>query len=936
MASIFTYDPDPPRVSSPWATPRASTPRNLSTSEGHALSTNTLVNYSQFTETRVTKLEAEPQEGPTEYKLHLLLRPRRSFTSTSTGRHVPGSHRPRPDAAVAGVTTTRGILDSLPTVAHHQPADGASLAASAAVTSSQSRQQRLEQLTTQLLWRLQQSSPYHSSASNVLILPQLPEASPALLKASGKPSKLLPGLEESRGALYEIGVSDDGTLIGLAEDELDESLSNLRAMAASLGCSVEVTRRHSVGHCEWIETLSSNGKNLQTVRTGKLWVAEAFVKPDLDSITPRNEQQPPMHNLADVMASPSEAGAIPPGHSLQEQLRVSLTGAAHSGKSSLLGSLSTATLDNGRGKSRLSLLKHRHEIETGRTSSVAQELIGYRDPMDNPGAAEPTQVINYASDNVSVWTDIHGLAESGRLVFLSDSPGEPRYRRTTVRGLVGWAPHWTLLCIPADNTDDTSGKVGSTPSLQETLGSDATETNLSQAHLELCLNLELPLVIIITKLDLASKSGLRQTLSKILSTLKSVGRKPSIIPDSGTAATETDLRYIPANVLEDAKRTSKNLVEDPLNTVPILLTSAVKGAGIQKLHALLRALPFPASATSNDLYPPESHATKHPLFHIEDVYSNSLSTPTSTSQTAALGSIIGGHLRYGSLRIGDQILVGPYPTDLTVAEEQGHSEGASPSRKATGSNLSLPTSRSFPGALHKSMASAALVGCSRPSSQSEYEWRQVRIVSLRNLRLPVMTLHTGQVGTIGIEPLPSGQDGATSTLMRLRKGMVLVGSDQPLPLPKRSFTARFKSAQANAVRGLSIGTLVVVYTASVRSTAKLVAAATDEMEYAVPSSPPQDHVAAVDDDADGFGFNFDAEEAQDDLSESLADSQFWGKPDSNILVTFQFVASKEFIEAGSKVFIMPGGGVAGLEGYAGRIINDESSVASQRMDAWPI
>lgn len=62
-----------------------------------------------------------------------------------------------------------------------------------------------------------------------------------------------------------------------------------------------------------------------------------------------------------------------------QQLRITLTGPTTSGKSSLLGTLSTATLDNGRGKSRLSLLKHRHEIESGVTSSVAQELIGYKD-----------------------------------------------------------------------------------------------------------------------------------------------------------------------------------------------------------------------------------------------------------------------------------------------------------------------------------------------------------------------------------------------------------------------------------------------------------------------------------------------------------------------------------------------------------------------------
>ena len=114
--------------------------------------------------------------------------------------------------------------------------------------SNQSRQNRLEQLTTQLLWRLQQSSPYHASSTSDLVLPKLPEATESL-RTPQRPGKLLAGLEESRGALYEIGVSDDGTFVGLTKDEMDESLTNLRAMAASLGCNVEVVRMVLVGDC---------------------------------------------------------------------------------------------------------------------------------------------------------------------------------------------------------------------------------------------------------------------------------------------------------------------------------------------------------------------------------------------------------------------------------------------------------------------------------------------------------------------------------------------------------------------------------------------------------------------------------------------------------------------------------------------------------------
>lgn len=47
------------------------------------------------------------------------------------------------------------------------------------------------------------------------------------------------------------------------------------------------------------------------------------------------------------------------------------------GKSSMLGVLVKGDLDDGRGKARVNLFRHKHEIETGRTSSVGMEIMGF-------------------------------------------------------------------------------------------------------------------------------------------------------------------------------------------------------------------------------------------------------------------------------------------------------------------------------------------------------------------------------------------------------------------------------------------------------------------------------------------------------------------------------------------------------------------------------
>src|SRR5438552_18409161 len=43
----------------------------------------------------------------------------------------------------------------------------------------------------------------------------------------------------------------------------------------------------------------------------------------------------------------------------------------------MLGVLVKGGLDDGRGKARVNLFRHKHEIESGRTSSVGMEIMGY-------------------------------------------------------------------------------------------------------------------------------------------------------------------------------------------------------------------------------------------------------------------------------------------------------------------------------------------------------------------------------------------------------------------------------------------------------------------------------------------------------------------------------------------------------------------------------
>ena len=47
------------------------------------------------------------------------------------------------------------------------------------------------------------------------------------------------------------------------------------------------------------------------------------------------------------------------------------------GKSTLLGVLTQGERDNGRGSARLNLFRHLHEIQSGQTSSISHEILGF-------------------------------------------------------------------------------------------------------------------------------------------------------------------------------------------------------------------------------------------------------------------------------------------------------------------------------------------------------------------------------------------------------------------------------------------------------------------------------------------------------------------------------------------------------------------------------
>lgn len=700
---------------------------------------------------------------------------------------------------------------------------------------------------------------YHpSSLANSFVVCGCSNFSNAAGGVSNKPQHIRDSLQDSQGALYELGVCDDGTFVGLLEDELEESLDTLRLMASKLGCVVWVLRRVSVGEItpedaarnhsevrrsgEW-DDREDMGRR-RGLKAGKLWVAEAFVKPIISKEDGEHLAGSTTSRTTFEDSLVGRGNTFPPD---TEQLKISLTGTTTSGKSTLLGMLTTSQPDNGRGKSRLSLFRHRHELVSGVTSSVAQEILGYQSySTHNYGGGE---VINYSYGNISSWTDVHTAISnttnfadtdrSGRIVFLSDTAGHLRYRRTTIRSLVGWAPHYALMLIPGDE-DGLSDS--------------------SRRHLHLVLKLELRLIVLITKLDIARRESLRKVLAELLGSLRNAGMEPATI-NSGEKSFGSWSDKEERGVRSLIQRIGKLDQENPgtgRTVVPIVFTSSVSGAGIGSLHALLRGLPIPTEgkreqkirkSTQNGLVPAESSSLVEinqeitegsmkaedgdvvdqgvfeadepsgtvvvddhdqpveTLFHIEEVYALPHSYTYSHSPESSIGgsvsseplegAIISGHLRYGRISVGDELVIGPFSQrnpDVSLnlrgrEMTRSVSTGSLPSRKKMYSGL-LPTNSSLLSASstgswsgRNSLSDEDGTGVSSGDEhQRNYkmrqplsvtpkgralsrvvfgedavehnhcrgEWKVARVVSVRRLRLPVGTLFEGEAGTVGL------------------------------------------------------------------------------------------------------------------------------------------------------------------------------------------
>lgn len=110
------------------------------------------------------------------------------------------------------------------------------------------------------------------------------------------------------------------------------------------------------------------------------------------------------------------------------EVRVAVIGNVDSGKSTILGVLTHGQLDNGRGLARRKLFRHKHEMESGRTSSVGNDILGF----DSKG-----MVVNTVDTHAGHLDWVKICEASSKVITFIDLAGHERYLKTTIFGMTG-------------------------------------------------------------------------------------------------------------------------------------------------------------------------------------------------------------------------------------------------------------------------------------------------------------------------------------------------------------------------------------------------------------------------------------------------------------------------------------------------------------------
>ena len=257
----------------------------------------------------------------------------------------------------------------------------------------------------------------------------------------------------------------------------------------------------------------------------------------------------------------------------EEEIRIGMIGNVDAGKSTTVSVLSSGNLDDGRGKARESVLQHKHEQESGRTSSITPKYMRF--------------------------------SNSKHITFI-DLAGHENYLKTTIFGMTGYYLDYVIVVV----------------------GANMGMKGMTEEHLILAMALKIPIIVLITKLDLSPREITVKTITEVIRFIK----KQRMLQCNYKIIKKTDDLTNDFNILE---------------TIPIIGISNKTGRNINILREYLASLP-----PKHDWHL-DTIDTDDPILNVDSVY----------SKVAGTGIVLTGKVLKGKIFKNQKLFLGPINND---------------------------------------------------------------------------------------------------------------------------------------------------------------------------------------------------------------------------------------------------------------------------------
>lgn len=257
-------------------------------------------------------------------------------------------------------------------------------------------------------------------------------------------------------------------------------------------------------------------------------------------------------------------------------LKIAIAGNVDSGKSTLAGVLLNNCLDDGRGLCRKMVLKNKHEQESGRTSTITNNSF--------------TKIV-----------DSHRI-----IISLIDLAGHEKYLKTTMTGITGSYIDYGLVLV----------------------GANMGVTKMTKEHIALLLFLKIPLIILVTKIDMSPDEVKNVTIKRI--------KKLISLPAFNKKSLHFNENDEICNKEVDDILKINNFYE---TYIPIMNISNKSGKNIDNLKKLILNL--------------------KPRYPWKEEINSSIMYVDSKFAVKGIGVVLSGTVRGKSIKINDKLLLGP-------------------------------------------------------------------------------------------------------------------------------------------------------------------------------------------------------------------------------------------------------------------------------------